>query len=106
MEKENERHGLGGPMDSVKQPPKSRESFGKKLLKLFLPRRLHKYLTAEVFIAYNVSSWVTLAQVAVVAKWKEISTFVSSVVVPVSIKCWKAFVEAVKDFMALVFNAS
>ena len=39
------------------------------MVRIFVPKRFHKYLTPEVFVAWNVSSWITILQVTLLQKY-------------------------------------
>lgn len=76
-----------------------REGLGLRSLKFFTPKRLHKFYTKEAFIAWNASSWFTLAQVTIFQKcWPWIATKLTSCLVASKVlaKDLKdAFIEAV-----------
>lgn len=82
-------------MNSSQAPPthvsdQEKVHWFKRFLMFLLPQKYHRFLTPEVFIAWNVSSWATLGQVAIVSKWKMISGWWSSIVVPGLKASWEA----------------
>ena len=40
------------------------DGLGLRILKKVTPTRLHRFYTKEAFFAWNVSSWVTMGQIA------------------------------------------
>ena len=54
-------------------------SIGLRILRKLTPSRVHKFFTKEAFFAWNISSWVTMGQVAFFQKvWPLISAKVAS----------------------------
>lgn len=88
--------------ESVGQdPPAEKPGWFKRFLCFCLPKKLHKYLTPEVFVAWNISSWVTLGQVAVVKHWESIAAWVA----PKAAILFKAFKESVSDILTLLSHS-
>jgi hypothetical protein len=54
-------------MESAREPPVKENRF-LRFMKFITPKKWHGIYTKEFFIGWNVSSWVTLGQVAA-AKW-------------------------------------
>lgn len=88
----------------VTQPEK--HGFLKKVAMFLLPKRLHKYLTPEVFVAWNLSSYVTLAQVFIVTKWKFVSGWVTSVLVPTATKLWDDLLNGLRVLSDLIASTT
>lgn len=93
--------------ESVGQDPPATKKDGlfKRFLKFLLPKKLHCYLTPEVFVAWNVSSWVTIGQVLVVQHWKHIAEWVAVHVAPKTAVIWKALKESVSDILNLLSHS-
>lgn len=88
------------PEVADKSPPK--DSMLKRLLKKMLPERMHKYLTPEVFIAWNVSGWFTLVQVAIAQNFRVISSWFGTNVLPHVSKVKDAARAAWEDLVTLM----
>lgn len=89
--------------ESVGQdPPDKKPGMFKRFLHFVLPKKWHKYLTPEVFVAWNVSSWVTLGQVALVKNWEAVVAWVA----PKAALLTKVFKEAVSDILTMLSHGS
>jgi len=82
-------------------PPEKKDGFFKRFLMFVLPKKWHRYLTPEVFIAWNISSWVTLGQVAAVKNWDTIVAWVA----PKASVLWKVAKEAVSDILTALSHS-
>lgn len=88
--------------ESVGQdPPAEKPGLFKRFLRFVLPKKLHRYLTPEVFVAWNLSSWVTLGQVAIVKYWESIAAWVA----PKALILGKALKESLSDILTLLSHS-
>ena len=87
-----------GPPVAEKKP-----SWTKRCICFFLPKRFHRYVTPEFIVAWNVSNYVTWGQAYVLFKWKEVSAWLTTHVVPHVKELW-LFVKSVTGDIIQMIN--
>lgn len=91
--------------------------FFKQLLMRILPKKLHKYLTAEAAVVWQISGFISFWQGFATAKWNEILVWVVPKLEALSIwwggklgpalqVYWKAGKSAVDQLLDLVFSSN
>lgn len=87
-----------------KPPPKDKPpGLFNKFCKLLLPRKFHRYLTPEAFVAWNISSYVTLVQVFIIQNWKILSKWFTEVAMPTTVTMYRAMKDVVSDIAGMSF---
>jgi phage major head subunit gpT-like protein len=90
-------------------PPGKKPGWIQRMVFKVTPVKWHdpvsRYFTKETFIVYNISSWITAAQFAVVSQWQTIAQWGTTKVLP-GLKYGWGIVQKTWDNLMSIFQAA
>lgn len=86
------------------QDPPAKVGWTRRCLCFFLPKKLHKWITPEGIILWNVSNYLTWAQAYCLFHWEKVSLIFTTKVLPILEKLWVFTKDVFTDVLQMVHH--